>query len=295
MPRSSPHVQLLLGVLAISFSATFVKLAPAVHPTVSAFYRTFYSSLILFVIAWARPESEWEPNNRRWLLPAIGAGLFLAADLIVWHKTIFFIGSGPATLLGNSQIIFVSLFALFGFKEKISPFYLLFVPVILGGLYLAVPKTQIMVAPAVGLGLGLVVGLTYAGFLICLQYAKARTGRGYPEIRSLAVIMAITAAAVGVYAARAENVSLQVSGWHDHGILLAMALIPQSLGWILIKSNLTRLPSHQGSLLLLIQPVLTTIWGCLLFQEPLTPLQGAGMIAALAALAVYQFKFASRA
>jgi drug/metabolite transporter (DMT)-like permease len=292
MPLAVHYFKLILGVIAISFSATLVKLVPGLPPTASAFYRTFYSTLILLLISLARRRSEFQTNNLRWLWPSIGAGVFLAADLIIWHKTIFYIGSGPATLLGNSQIIFVAVYAFLFFKEKFSPLFLVFLPLIFTGLYLAIPKSQIMVSPQMGFILGLVVGLTYAGFLICLHYAKARTGLGYPEIFSLACIMAVTSVFIGLYAVFFEKVSLGVPGWHDQGVLFLMALVPQSLGWILIKSNLTQLPSHQGSLLLLIQPVLTVVWGGLLFSEPLSALQTCGMLLALFSLGLYQFRFA---
>jgi drug/metabolite transporter (DMT)-like permease len=295
MPTASNYLKLILGVVAISISATLVKFVPGLPPTTSAFYRTFYSALILLSLSWAYRKSEFRPNNLRWLLPAFWAGSFLAADLIIWHKTIFYIGSGPATLLGNSQIIFVAVFAFIFFKEKFSPLFLIFLPLIFAGLYLAIPKTQILVSPAWGFFLGLIVGLTYAGFLIGIHYAKARTRDNYPEIFSLACIMAITSVFIGLYAVFFEKVSLGVNTWHDQLVLFTMALIPQSLGWILIKTNITRLPSHQGSLLLLIQPILTVVWGSLFFREPLSAWQLGGMILALLSLGIYQFRFAPAA
>jgi drug/metabolite transporter (DMT)-like permease len=292
MPVSSNYFKLILGVAAISISATLVKLVPDLPPTTSAFYRTFYSALILLVISLMYRKSEFQPNNLRWLGPSVWAGFFLAADLIIWHKTIFYIGSGPATLLGNSQIMFVSIFAFLFFKEKFSPLFLVFLPLIFTGLYLAIPKTQILVSPQWGFILGLVVGLTYAGFLISIHYAKARTHQPYPEIFSLACIMAVSSGFIGLYALFFEKVNLGVNGWHDQLVLLTIALIPQSLGWILIKTNITRLPSHQGSLLLLIQPILTVVWGSLFFSEPLSALQLGGMLLALLSLGIYQFRFA---
>ncbi len=292
MTKSSPMTQLLLGVIAISFSATLVKYVPHIHPTVSAFYRTFYSTLILFGLSWLQHRTEWKPNNHRWLMPSFWAGMFLAADLILWHKTILYIGSGPATLLGNSQIIFVSIFAFLFFKEKFSPYFLLFLPLIFLGLYWAIPKTQIMISPQLGLLMGLIVGLTYAGFLIGMRYAKSLTGQHYPEILSLAFILLVTTVFIGGYAVWVEQRSLTGIVLHDHGILFLMGLIPQSLGWILIKSNLTKFSSHQGSLTLLLQPILTIVWGTLLFHEPLGGWQLFGMFLALISLALYQFRFA---
>jgi drug/metabolite transporter (DMT)-like permease len=294
MTKSNPILQLLLGVIAISFSATLVKYVPNIHPTVSAFYRTFYSTIILLSLSLFHYKTEWKPNNLRWMIPSLWAGIFLAADLILWHKTILYIGSGPATLIGNSQIIFVSIFAFLFFKEKFSTYFLLFLPLIFMGLYWAIPKTQIMISPQRGFTLGLIVGLTYAGFLIGLRYAKSMTGDNYPEILSLAFIMMVTTTSIGGYALGVEHLSMFGITFQNHVVLFLMGLIPQSLGWILIKSNLTKFPSHQGSLTLLLQPILTIVWGTLLFHEPLGPWQISGMLLALVSLGVYQFRFAQR-
>ena len=244
----------LWAFFASAFSAVFVRFA-AVDPTVSAFYRCFYASIILFCIALYRGEVRRE--SWPWLAPALLGGLFLAADLIIWHKTILYIGAGPATLVANSQVVFVTIFGFLFFKERISPWFPLLIPFIFLGLYLAIPKTEIMVSPETGLILGTIAGMAYAVYLISLRFAKSRTAAAkmerYPEILSLAVIMAITAAIVGVYGGAVEHVSFVVISWKSQLVLLLMALFSQSMGWILIKTNITRIPSHQGSLLLLLQ------------------------------------------
>lgn len=289
MPKASRYSELAAGVVLISFSAIFVKLA-GIDPTASAFYRCFYSALILLGMAGWRNEVTLRTGP--WLLPALGAGLFLAMDLIVWHKTIFYIGSGAATLLGNTQVVFVALYGRVFFKEKVSGWMILLVPFIFTGLYLAIPKSQIMVSPGIGLLLGSLVGLTYAGFLVCLHYAKRAAGPGYPEVFSLAVIMACSALVIGFYGLAGTPVSFRVTAWKAQLYLVLMALLPQSLGWVLIKTAITRIPAHQGSLFLLLQPILTIFWGKWLFGEPVSALQLFGIVLALGLIAFYQFRLA---
>ena len=205
---SKKYVGLLSGVLCISFSAIFVKLA-AVDSTVSAFYRCFYSSIFLFGIALVRGElrgASW-----RWLVPALWGGLALAADLIIWHKTILYIGAGPATIMANSQVIFVTIFGFFFFKERISPWFPLLIPFIFLGLFLTIPTIQVLVSPGIGFFLGILVGIAYSGYLLGLRFAKMKAGKGYPEILSLAVFMAVTGAFVGTYGAVVEQVDFIVT------------------------------------------------------------------------------------
>jgi drug/metabolite transporter (DMT)-like permease len=288
---SRTYAGLISGVICISFSAVFVKLS-GVESTVSAFYRCFYASIILFAIALYRGEVRREAWP--WLIPALWGGLFLAADLIVWHKTILYIGAGPATIMANSQVIFVTIFGFFFFKERISGWFPLLIPFIFLGLFLTIPTIRVLVSPGIGFLLGTLAGLAYAGYLVSLRFAKLKAKEGYPEVLSLAVFMAITGAFVGTWGAAVEQIDFIVTSWRSQLFLILMALIPQSMGWILIKTNITRLPSHQGSLLLLIQPMLTMMWGFLLLGEPLGPVQIGGMVLALGLIALYQLKLAPR-
>ena len=112
------YAGLLAGVLCISFSAVFVKLAQ-VDSTVSAFYRCFYSSIFLFIIALVKGELKGASWN--WLVPAFWGGFFLAVDLIIWHKSIIYIGAGPATILANSQVCVYDHIRVFCFQGKDIP------------------------------------------------------------------------------------------------------------------------------------------------------------------------------
>ena len=78
----------------------------------------------------------------------------------------------------------------------------------------------------------------------------------------------------------------------SHLLMAATALFCQALGWYLIQSSITRLPSHEGSLLLILQPVLATVWGAMIFQEPVNAVQAAGIALATAGVLAYQWKYA---
>jgi drug/metabolite transporter (DMT)-like permease len=64
-------------------------------------------------------------------------------------------------------------------------------------------------------------------------------------------------------------------------------LTSQVVGWLLITTALPRLPAIETSILLLVQPVFTLIWGLVLFSERLSPAQwaGAGLVLGGIALA----------
>jgi drug/metabolite transporter (DMT)-like permease len=66
--------------------------------------------------------------------------------------------------------------------------------------------------------------------------------------------------------------------------LFLLALIVQSLGWWAIAGVLPRVQVSQGSLIILLQPVLATVWGVILFSEYLSPVQIIGAVITLSAV-----------
>lgn len=294
MKNPANHIKLLAGVAAISFSPLAVKLV-SFSSTVSAFYRSFYAALFFLIISLVKYRGEPGPGHFRWLLPSTAAGIFLGIDLTIWHKTIILLGAGPATFLGNSQIIFVTLFAAFIFREKIPPLYYITVAMVLAGLYLLTPSTTASAGRTTGYVMGLIVGFTYAGMLISLRYARTLSTGEYPELLSLSAVFSAAASVIALYALAMEHSALLVWDGRSHAIMVATAFMCQTLGWYLINNSITEIPAHEGSLLLLLQPLLATLWGCIFFLEPLGALQVFGIILTLAGITAYQLRYASRA
>ncbi|MFZ2197899.1 MAG: DMT family transporter, partial [Thermodesulfovibrionales bacterium] len=247
------HIKLVVGVSAISFSPLAVKLVNFTT-TVSAFYRSFYAALFFLLMSLFKYKEEYGVKHFRWLLPSIIAGIFLGIDFELWHKTIIFLGAGPATFLGNSQIIFITLFAAFIFREKIPALYYITVALVMAGLYLLTPSATATVGRTVGYVLGLIVGFTYAGMLIGLRYAKSRSAGKYPELLSLSTVFSVAALVIAFYAVTVEHTDLVVWDGRSHVIMMVTALMCQTLGWYLINSSITEIPAHEGSLLLMLQP-----------------------------------------
>jgi drug/metabolite transporter (DMT)-like permease len=293
MKNSTHYLKLLAGVALISLSPLAVKLV-AFSPTVSAFYRAFYAALFFLIISLFRYGRAKGPGHYRWLLPSLAAGVFLGIDLTLWHKTILLLGAGPATFLGNSQVIFVALFAAFIFREKIPAVYYLTVAMVLAGLYLLTPAATASVGRTKGYVMGLTVGFTYAGMLIGLRYAKQLSAGKYPELLSLGTVFSAAASVIAFYAAAVEHSPLLVWDVRSHAIMMATAFLCQTLGWYLITRSITEIPAHEGSLLLLLQPLLATLWGCLFFLEPLGLPQVFGIFLTLAGITVYQLRYAAR-
>ncbi|MBI5157686.1 MAG: EamA family transporter [Acidimicrobiia bacterium] len=262
------------GILAISFSAIFVRLAD-VSPTTAAFFRVAYALPILIVATRLRPDRR---SSRERLLAA-GAGLIFAVDLTLWFASIGDIGAGLATLVVSSQVLWVGLLAWVVLRERPRASAFVVVPVALLGIALISGlgrEDAYGDNPVRGVVLSLLAGITYALFILIFRSASKQHGSPAGPLLDLTA-----GATVGLLLlSRFDgDFSLAIT-WPAHGWLVLLAVLGQSLGWLLISVVLTRLPALETSIMLLLQPAATMLWAQLVFAEQLSPMQwvGAGIV-----------------
>jgi drug/metabolite transporter (DMT)-like permease len=142
------------------------------NPTAIGFWRTFIGGLALIILnIIARKTLR---VNKVVLFYAALAGFVFAVDLFVWHRSILYIGAGMSTILGNTQVFFTALLAMFIFGEKLSLRYSLSVLKAFIGLILLIDifnsATLAKTNYVLGVALGIATGISYAIFLIILKW-----------------------------------------------------------------------------------------------------------------------------
>ena len=266
---------LIVGGIVISFSGIFVKLSE-VGPSATGFYRMMLALPVLWL--WQAMEQRHsdvpprEPESRgdwwRLMLP----GLFLGADLVVWHWGLQLTSVANATVLGNSAPIFVTLAGWLFFHEKFGAKFL-------AGLALAVTGTVMLVGASanfgvtnlIGDGLGMLAGILYAAYLISLKSVRAQ----FTTARVMTA-SAVSAALVCLVAAVVANENVIVHTWRGIAILCGLAWMSHVLGQSLIASALAHLPASFSSVTLLINPLSTSLLAWLILGQALGPMQAAG-------------------
>jgi len=277
----------LAGAVAISFSPVFYVYSDT-NPSTGAFFRMLYALPALALLAYLVRKADTRSSRTRWT--AFGAGLILAPDMLSYHSSMIFIGIGIATLIGNSQVIIVTLASWKLFGEKPNPAILLSLPVVIIGLALisgfADPEPY-GEDPVKGVVFGMMAAFFYSSFLILFRYSN----RGLAPSSSVQ-LDATVGAALGLLvlgllplsSVAIEPLELQPT-WPGHGWLILLALLCQVAGWLAIAHALPRLPAAHTSFAILLQPVLTLIWGYfILHQEGHSQNQAIGVFLVLVAI-----------
>lgn len=285
--RTLAHLLAFAGILIISFSAIFVRLA-RVSPATATFFRATYAIPVLAAVWWYGRRNEAVTARSRWR--AVLAGLILAGDLTLWHLAIANIGAGLATILANVQVLVVGLVAWALYRERPTGLAFLLVPMVVVGVTLisGLGRSDAYGAyPARGVLFGLLAGVTYATFLLVFR-SSSTVSRG-PAGPLLDATIGTAAGALVIGPLFDPAFSLAVT-WPAHAWLAALALAPQAVGWLFITAALPRLPVLETSVLLLGQPLLTVLWASLLFNEALSRVQWTGAMLVLAGVGLLSMK-----
>lgn len=270
------------GALMIAMSAPLVRLS-GVEASTSAAFRCLYALPFLAVLA-ARENRRYgarPPAGRR---AAAVAGLCFAADLLLWHHAIDYVGAGLATVLANAQVVIVGLVAWSVFGERPANRTLVGVPVVLGGVALIAGITGggYGASPLLGGLLGLATAVAYSGFILLLRQGNTDVRRPAGPLLDATAVAAVGILVVG---ALLGEMDLRPS-WPAHGWLLLLAVNSQVLAWLLISVSLPRLPALATSVLLLLQPVGSVAVGMVLLDEAPSTAQLVGVALVLVGVAL---------
>jgi drug/metabolite transporter (DMT)-like permease len=280
-----------LGALVIAFSAILVRLAD-VSPVTAAFFRCAYALPLLGLLAWIELRRHG-PRPRRDRLLALGAGVFFAADLILWHYAIGAVGAGLSTVLGNVQVVLVGVLAWLVLGERPENRTLAAIPIVFLGVVLisgVIGSGAYGDDPVLGVVYGLATAITYALFLLVLRQAGTGLRRPAGPLFDATLSATVCCALAGVAIGDLDPVpDLEAQAW-----LVLLALSSQVVGWLLISVSLPRLPAVVTSILLMLQPVSTVFLGAVLLSEAPSAVQLSGVAIVLAGVALATLQPTSR-
>jgi drug/metabolite transporter (DMT)-like permease len=271
-----PYVALILGVIALGFSALFVKWAAAPGP-VMGLYRIGGAAIIMLpMFVYKARGNRWALGWRAILFPLIG-GLFTALDHAVWNTAVNYTTAANATLLGNTAPLWVALAAWLLFRERLVRLFwaglaltLIGAAVVLGSDFLS--------HPTLGLGdvLALLAGVFYAGYFLVTQ-------RGRQIWDTISYVWMVNLISSLFLLAMSLSLRMPITGYPQQTYLafLGAALVSQVGGYLSVGYALGHLPASVVSPTMIGQPVVTALLAIPLLGETLSPAQWLGGVSVL--------------
>ena len=273
------YLALGAGVLALSFSAMFVRWANAPGP-ITAFYRLFFSIFLLLPFLIPRIKKSPDVRTRSVLFPIL-AGIFTACDLALWTSSLSYTTASNATLLGNTAPLWVALGTWLILKQKLTKAFWRGLTITLIGAAL-IMGTDFILHPRFGIGdvLATLTGLFYGGYYLITEKSRAH----FDSVTHIWFVGIGASLALFIINRILQN---PFTGYDSLTwlVFLASAIISQLIGYMALAYALGHLPASIVAPTMVLQPVVTTILAIPFLGEIPTIWQGIG--GAIALVGIY--------
>jgi drug/metabolite transporter (DMT)-like permease len=275
--RWLPFVVLGIGLIAISFSAIFARLAQAegVNSLAVATWRLGLAALIVTPVALLQSRRELARLTRRQIAMALAAGFLLALHFATWISSLEYTSVASSTALVTTNPLWIGLASFLIFRE--TPTKMMIGGIALsfaGSLFIFWSDSQNASAgsnPMFGNLLALIGSWCFSAYLLIGR--RLRAGLGLPAY----IWLAYGAAALFLFAASGaggvELFTLSDTAWL---VLLAMALGPQLLGHTAYNWSLRYVSATFVAVVTLGEPVGSALMAFIIFGEGFAPLQFVG-------------------
>lgn len=242
-----------IGVLALSFSAMFVRWADAPGP-VTAFYRMFFSIFMLLPFVLLRTSTYSSIKSQSIIFPLL-AGVFTALDLALWTTSLSYTTAANATLLGNTAPLWVALGTWLILKQKLSNTFWRGLAVTLAGAAL-IMGTDFILHPRFGIGdtMAVFTGFFYGGYFLFTEKSRVHFSP-IAHIWIVGIGASITLLIVNLVMHNPLT-GFSTRTWI---VFLSTALVSQLIGYMALAYALGHLPASIVAPTMVLQPVVTAI------------------------------------
>ncbi|MBU4533251.1 MAG: DMT family transporter [Firmicutes bacterium] len=282
-PLINPYLAVGLGVLAVSFSSIFTKMADA-PPTVIAFYRLGLATLVLLPFALrGLPLKELRSISRQDLKLAFAAGSLLALHFTVWITSLNYTSIASSTVLVTMQPLFVIAGSFLILKERIGTVALLATGLALtGSIIVGISDFQVGEQALYGDFLALMGAGFVAGYVLIGRSLRARLC-----VVSYTFLVYGSCTLVLLGFCLATSAPLYPYPGTDWYCFIALALIPTLLGHSVFNWALRYVKATVVSVSILGEPVGASILAYFIFAETPAMLQVLGGLVIMGGITVF--------
>ena len=260
-----PHITLLVGVLSVSFAATFIRLAEA-PPLVIATYRLTIAAIILIPVASIRSAPNLKNLARlpgRDIVLILLASLSLALHFGLWITSLNYTSIASSVVLVTSHPAFVAVTSYFLWGERLNKLTISGIAVALAGVVLINYGGFTFGSQAIlGDVLALIAGFAMGAYLIIGSQIRTRI-----DILPYLTILYTCTAVILLVATLLSGHNLIGYSPTTYLMLILLALVPQLIGHSCLNMALRLVPVTLVSVAILGEPVGATLLGALILGE----------------------------
>lgn len=271
-PPFNPYIAVVIGVIAVSTSAIFVKLASEAPASIIALYRLAFVALFLLPTVFIKYHKEIRSiTSRDWFFACI-ASIFLALHFILWFESLNYTSIASSVVLIALQPIFVFIgtYFLFGERFSVAAMISIFITLI-GSTIITWGDYQLNKMAFLGDILALLGAITITVSFLLGQ----RLRRSLSLISYTFIVYSISTVLLLLYnlIVTSNFVHYSLTHWIS---FIGLAIIPTFLGHFLFNWALKWLSTTKISIAIIFEPIGATLLAYLILEEIVTATQWLG-------------------
>lgn len=284
--KINPYIPIIIGVISVSLSAIFVRLAEA-ESGVIAFYRMLFSVLIMSPLFFMKYKHEIKSlNKKEWMFMSI-AGVLLAFHFILWFESLNYTSVASSTVLVTLQPIFALVGTYFFFKENISlKVIVATVVAISGSVLIAWGDFKVSGDAFFGDVLALIACALVTGYFLFGQEVRK-------QLSLITYTMVVYSVSTIVLFAYVLFVGQSFGPYESNEwiMFLLLAIVPNLLGHNLFNWAIKYVSTNIISISILFEPIGASVLAFFIFGELLTLAQILGGIIVIVGITVFVVDF----
>jgi len=257
------YLFLPIGIVAISTASIFVKLCDAPTLIIATYRMTLASLMLLPFASYRRVWKGWSKNEMEWL---ILSGILLAFHFAFWIASLKYTSVASSVVLVTTNPIFVGIGAFFFFKEPIGLNLILGIILsVLGSGLISFGDIALSKKALLGDGLALLGAVAASGYLLIGRKMR----KEQDLLPYIFPVYSTAAIALVIFSLFFQKSFLGYSS-STYLFLFCLAIIPQLIGHTTFNWALKYLPASMVAVIILGEPVGSTILAYFILSEGLT-------------------------
>lgn len=266
LPAFNPKAALFIGVIAISTSAIFVRLAEDAPAAIIAFYRLLFAVILMSPFIFYKYRQEFkEISSANWIF-SILAGIFLALHFILWFESLNHTSVASSVVFVSIQPLFAFLGTYLLFQERFSYGTIISMIIALfGGIIIGWGDLQLNGTAILGDILAILGAVAITGYFLIGQ----STRKSLSLMTYTFIVYGIASITLFLYNIILQNpfTGYSTTSWWA---FLALAVIPTFFGHSIFNWCLRWLSTTTVSMAGLLEPVGASILAYFFLNEVVT-------------------------